>query len=114
MDRYDCEALEDSEETAESIEGFRGAVGRVSGLLGRDGGGIVPGDEGGEMLAEERTGAETFRSWAYEDGFPGMLPPLVVWFGGVGEKAWVGVVCWERSKAIKASSFSRGERGPSW
>ena len=84
LDRYDCDALEDSDDAAESIEGFRGTVGRVSGRLGRDGGGIATGDEGGDRPADERTGAEMFRSCAYEESFPDTAAALGTGFGGVG------------------------------
>jgi hypothetical protein len=60
---YDCE-VDDRDETCESIEWFRGAVGRVSGRLGRDEAGMATGEEGGETAAEVTTGAETFRSCA--------------------------------------------------
>jgi hypothetical protein len=46
-------------------------MGLVSGRFGRDEGGIFAGDKGGEMPPEDTTGAETFRSWAYEDSFMG-------------------------------------------
>lgn len=106
--------MEDSDETAESIEGLRGAVGLVSARFGRDGGGMAVGDNGGEMPADERRGAETFRSWAYEDSFTGGMAPLLALFGGVGGLVWVGVAALDEccsSSASRASSFSRGERG---
>lgn len=114
--RYDCEAPDESDDAAESIDGLRGAVGRVSGRCGRDGGGMVTGDAGGEMPVDDRTGAETLRSWAYEDGFAGWFPPLAGMVGGVGGLACVGVAAFDlelASSAIRASSFSRGDRGPS-
>lgn len=60
--RKGCEVVDDSDEAAESIDGLRGGVGRVSGRFGREGGGMAVGDAGGEMPADDRTGAETFRS----------------------------------------------------
>jgi hypothetical protein len=69
--RYDCDVLDDSDDTCESIEWLRGAVGLVSGLFGRDGGGMVRGEDGGEVRADESKGAETFRSCAYADGREG-------------------------------------------
>ena len=63
--------MDDRDDKVESIEGFRGGMGLVSGRFGRDEGGIFAGDNGGEMPPEDTTGAETFRSWAYEDSFMG-------------------------------------------
>jgi hypothetical protein len=78
---------------------------------------MVTGEEGGEMPADDRTGAETFRSWAYEDSFAGGLPALEAVVGGVGgEEGCGGVAVVDArmsSSASRASSFSRGERGPS-
>jgi hypothetical protein len=112
---YDCE-FDDRDDTCESIEGFRGAVGRVSGRwLGREGGGMVTGEDGGEMPADERTGAETLRSWAYEESFGAGLLAVK---GGDGGSRWCVVVrvgvLEASSSASRASSFSLGERGPSW
>jgi hypothetical protein len=56
------------EETAESMEGFRPAVGLGSTWAVRVLESIIVGEEGGEGPAEVNTGAETFLSWAYEDG----------------------------------------------
>lgn len=109
------------DETWESIEGFLWAVGRVSGRLGREGGGMVPGEEGGDAApVDGRAGADTLRSCAYEDGFPKGAALLKGAEGGVEGLAegWMGV--WTgaadgrySSSASRASNFSRGERGPS-
>jgi hypothetical protein len=68
-----CEALDESDDAAESMEGFRtGAVGLVvSGRLGREGGGMVTGDAGGEMPADDSVGDDACRSFAYTDGLVG-------------------------------------------
>ena len=95
---------------AESIEGLRWVVGRVSGWFGRDGGGIAAGDDGGETPAEGTTGAEKLRSWAYEDSLVPLLLKLMVLPG----LALVGVAALDErwsSSASKRSSFSDGERG---
>jgi hypothetical protein len=58
-----CEAPEDIEDAAESIEGLRtGAEGRVSGRVGREGWGMATGEAGGEMPADDSVGDETCRS----------------------------------------------------
>lgn len=77
---------------------------------------MVPGEEGGEMLPDDKTGADTFRSWAYEDSFGGGMALLVAVAGGVGGLVCVGVTVADgrlSSSASRASSFSRGERGSS-
>jgi hypothetical protein len=90
-----CEAPEDSEEAAESIEGVRaGAVGRVSGRCGREGGGMTLGDSGGE----DSEGDEMCRSWAWAEGRVGVRA------GGLA-----GPRC--SSAANKASSFCKGLAG---
>lgn len=112
-----CEAVDDSEDAAESIEGLRtGTVGLVSGRFGRDGGGMVTGEAGGEMPAEDSVGDDSWRSLAYADGRDGCAKLGVGTVGGVGGCAgWVGrmgeVCCC--SSASNASSFSRGLRGSS-
>jgi hypothetical protein len=52
---------------------------------------MATGDAGGEIPAEDRTGAEALRSWAYDEGFGGWLPLRDSSLGGVGGLAWVGV-----------------------
>jgi hypothetical protein len=118
------EALDESEEAAESMEGLRtGTAGVVvSGRFGRDCGDMTTGDAGGEMPAEDSVGDETWRSFAYADGLAGWVAVVVVavvvvgTLGGVGGCA--GLVGrmgeeWWSSSASKASSFSRGLRGSS-
>lgn len=112
------EALEESDEAAESIEGLRtGTVGLVvSGRFGREGGGMVTGDAGGEMPADDSVGDDTCRSFAYADGLVGWLKLWVGKMGGVGGCAGLaGRMGEERcsSSASNASSFSRGLRGSS-
>ena len=74
------------DEAAESIEGLRGGgagrFARAAGVM------MVLGDAGGEVPAEDSTGADTLRSWAYADGREGWVPPL----GGLaGAVVGVGV-----------------------
>jgi len=79
------EAVEDSDDAAESIEGLRtGTVGLVSGRFGRDGGGMVTGDAGGEIPAEDSVGDDTCRSFAYADGLEGCVKFGAATMGGVG------------------------------
>jgi hypothetical protein len=113
LTRKDCEALDDSDEAAESMEWLRiGGVGRVSGRFGREGGGMVTtGDAGGEKPADGGTGSETFRSGTCEDDFVDVRPPNEGRAGGAGKPGWVVVVvaagdgwCCS-SSAIRASSF---------
>lgn len=79
------EAVEDSDDAAESIEGLRtGTVGLVSGRFGRDGGGMVTGDAGGEIPAEDSVGDDTCRSFAYADGLEGCVKFGAARLGGVG------------------------------
>jgi hypothetical protein len=106
--RYDCEAFDDIDDSCESIEWLRWAVGRVSGWLGREGGGIVAGEDGGEMLAEDKSGADTFLSCAYDESGALWVAPREG--AEAGGEAWEGGLS---SWASRASSFSRGERGPS-
>lgn len=116
--RCDSDAVEESDEPCESIEWLRWTAGRVSaGRLGRDGGGMVPGEgeEGGETAAKDSSGAETFRNWAYDEMWE---PPLYAITGGPGalleEGEWASAAGdGLSSSASRASSFSRGERGPS-
>ena len=67
------EALDESDDAAESMEGCRtGAVGLVvSGWFGREDGGMVTGDVGGEMPADDSVGDDACRSLAYTDGLVG-------------------------------------------
>jgi hypothetical protein len=77
---------------------------------------MATGEAGGEMPADEKTGAEALRSWAYEEGFGAAWRARDGFLGGVGGLVWVGVVVCDvcmSSSASRASSFSRGERGPS-
>ena len=112
------EALDEREDAAESIEGFRtGGVGvAVSGRLGREED-MMRGEAGGEMPADDSVGDETWRSFAYADGLDGGLAKLVGTLGGVGGgcAGLVGRMGEKRcsSSASKASSFSRGLRGSS-
>lgn len=63
-----CEAPDDMEEAAESIEGLRtGCVGLVSGRFGREGGGMA-GEAGGETPADVSERAAAAGSWACADG----------------------------------------------
>lgn len=114
-----CEALDERDEAAESIEGLRTGTGglAVSGRLGREGGGdMMTGDAGGETPADDSVGDETCRSFAYADGLAGWVELVVGALGGVGGCA--GLVgrmgqMWCSSSASNASSFSRGLRGSS-
>jgi hypothetical protein len=102
------------EEAAESIEGLRtGAVALVSGRLGREGGGMVTGEAGGERPANDSVGDEACRSWACAAG-----RRVVVAIVGVVVDCAVGgcvdgaELC-SSSSASSWSSFSRGDRGSS-
>jgi hypothetical protein len=113
------EALDENDEAAESIDGLRtGALGRgvVSGRFGREGGGMVTGDAGGDMPADDSVGDDACRSLAYTDGRVGWLKLLKGAPGGVGGCAGLvgrmGEVCCS-SSASSASSFSLGLRGSS-
>jgi hypothetical protein len=74
---------------------------------------MAVGEAGGEKPPEEEgTGEEMFRSWAYDEALAGYGPALSLLLGK--GKFWLD--SWEprlavSSLAIKASSFSRGERG---
>lgn len=104
--------MEDIEETAESMDGFRGTAGRGSGRFGRDGGSMAVGEDGGEKPVEDEVGAEKFRIWACEDAFAGIFPPLSVVLGGNGEALMTSSELRPGSSVAKrASNFSRGERG---
>lgn len=46
---------------------------------------MVVGEDGGEKPADGRTGAETFRSCAYDLAFAGLFPTLSVGFEGRGK-----------------------------
>lgn len=80
------EALDESEDAAESMEGLRiGTVGvAVSGRFVRDCGDMMTGDAGGEMPADDSVGDETCRSFAYAEGLVGWVMWVVGTLGGVG------------------------------
>ncbi len=88
-----CEALAlDNDEVADSIEGLRaGAMGLVSGRLGRDGGGmvVVIGDAGGEMAADDSEGDVGCRRWAYAGDRVDAMKVVEDTAGGV--RGWAGV-----------------------
>ena len=67
FDCIECDAFEDTADTAESMDAFRGAeIGRGSGLLGRETEVMIAGDKGAAESCEEDTGAETFLSWVVD------------------------------------------------
>ena len=100
--------MEETADTAESIEAVRGAAtGRGSGLLSLATDVMVAGDEGAAESCEVKIGAETFRSCVVErvckTGFARVPLPV-----GPSFPPEDGA-----SPAKSASRRSRGERGPS-
>jgi len=56
------------------MDGLRWGVGRASCRLGREGGSMATGEAGGETPADDETGADALRIWAYEDNLAGWVP----------------------------------------
>lgn len=103
-----AEALDVTEDAAESIERLRGgAVGFDSGRKGREGGGMA----GEELAAVGSEGEEACRSWG---ACPGGWRARGEWAKAVGVVALLCRPACLCSSSSRASRASLGERGSSW